>query len=556
MEEKDLKFSQYALYKLTTKTKEKFLILAVYHPPFTTCKGYTNTHFVDDLLEKYSEILARFGLDILIMGDLNLHMEESQDQEVASFLLDLDIMGLKQHINFYTHRQGHVLDVIISDTSLINSSIQACAPGEFLSDHRAIHCILSVKKDQSYMRKKLIKTDISDLEVYEFRRIADLGAIPITDIDQMWTEFTNRTKQTLEALTKTSEITVTLRPKVPWMNAEVRSQKVIVRNREKIWKKYGQDHQWLALQRERKRYRSMINYYRTNAMTSKILECDKDSKKLYSLISNITGTKVLNPMPEHTDDEELANDFASFFIDKIDKIREEQKDLSLFDTSNLKRDSDNNITKWNTPSLEYVRNIVKSMKNKQCDLDLIPTSLIKEDASNTNDDYLSICEFLVNLVTQSFESGQFPNAWKCAQVKPLIKNKSLDLVLKSYRPVSNLNFISKVMERIVLNQLQHHCDVNDLFPSYQSAYQKNHSCETSLVAITNSILWAMERGECVHLVALDLSAAFDTVHRPLLHDVLENRFNITDLALQWMDSYLGLEVSKLKSVRAKAISNN
>ena len=539
MEEKDLTFWQYALFRVTTMKKEHFSILAVYHPPSNTCKGYSNTNFVDDLVEKYAEISAQFGPGIMIMGDLNMHMEEASDQEVSAFLLDLDIMGLKQHVDFYTHRHGHVLDVIISDCNTSDTAIYACAPGEFLSDHRAIHCVLSIQKDCSYLRKRIKKVDTTDLDVYEFRRQADLGAIHGEDVNQLWDQFVERATSTLSELTSTSEITITLRPKVPWMNTEVRAQKAIVRSREKIWKKYGDDHHWQALQRERKRYRSIINHHRTNAMTQKVLDCHKDSKKLYALVTNMTGTKVNNPMPDSTSDTDLANEFAKYFTDKIDKIREEQKVLPLFDTTMIRKNSAESIQKWNTPSLDYLRNVVKSMKNKQCDLDIIPTSLIKEDALDESDDYLSICEFLVNIITLSFNTGTFPDDWKCAQVKPLLKNKNLDLIPKNYRPVSNLNFISKVTERIVLNQLQHHCDTNDLFPSYQSAYRRHHSCETALVAITNSILWAMERGECVHLVALDLSAAFDTVHRSLLHHVLENRFNITDQALQWMDSYLG-----------------
>ena len=53
----------------------------------------------------------------------------------------------------------------------------------------------------------------------------------------------------------------------------------------------------------------------------KVLECDRDSKKLYDLVSNLPGTKAVNPLPEHNDSEQLANEFADFFMEKIRKIR-------------------------------------------------------------------------------------------------------------------------------------------------------------------------------------------------------------------------------------------
>ena len=79
---------------------------------------------------------------------------------------------------------------------------------------------------------------------------------------------------------------------------------------------------------------------------------------------------------------------------------------------------------------------------------------------------------------------------------------------------------------------------NSLVPEYQSAYRKNHSCETSLVKLVNDILWNMDRQLVTSIVILDLSATFDTVDHDLLLDVLETRFEITGTARRWYESYL------------------
>ena len=255
----------------------------------------------------------------------------------------------------------------------------------------------------------------------------------------------------------------------------------------------------------------------------------------------MTGTSKSNPLPQVEGDKVLADQFAVFFNEKIAKIREEQKDFNRYEVSAEHETSGELITKWNSVSPQYIANVIKAMPTKQCDLDILPTKLIKEDAELYHDDLdeLSLTEFIAELITRSFKEGEFPNDWKCAAVKPLIKNAKLGRDFKNYRPVSNLQFISKIAERAVLNQFTNHCDTNYLFPEYQSAYRKHHSCETALVSLVDNILWSFEEGNCVDLIALDLSAAFDTVDRSILCEVLQMIFGIRDIALEWIQSYLG-----------------
>ena len=84
----------------------------------------------------------------------------------------------------------------------------------------------------------------------------------------------------------------------------------------------------------------------------------------------------------------------------------------------------------------------------------------------------------------------------------------------------------------MLIQFTTHCDNNDLLPDYQLAYRKNFSCETALVKLTDDILWSMEEQCFTAVVAIDLSAAFDTVDHGILLEVLQKRFGIEDTALQ------------------------
>ena len=137
-------------------------------------------------------------------------------------------------------------------------------------------------------------------------------------------------------------------------------------------------------------------------------------------------------------------------------------------------------------------------------------------------------------------SGYFPDEWK-ALVNPLLKKASLDLVFKNLRPVSNLQFLSKLTEHTVFDQTYNHMMDLGLYPVLQSAYRKCHSTETAFLKVQNDILMNMNRQHATLIVLLDLSVAFDTVdHKILLHR-LQWSFGITGTALKWFKS----ESSKL-----------
>ena len=120
----------------------------------------------------------------------------------------------------------------------------------------------------------------------------------------------------------------------------------------------------------------------------------------------------------------------------------------------------------------------------------------------------------------------------------MLKKLGLEIILQSFRQVSNFIYLSKLCERIVADQFHDHCKVNKLYTLYQSAYKEGHSTETALVKVQNDLLRAMDNDEVVLLLLLDLSAAFDTVSHDILLRRLEERFGVTGTALKWFESYL------------------
>ena len=122
-----------------------------------------------------------------------------------------------------------------------------------------------------------------------------------------------------------------------------------------------------------------------------------------------------------------------------------------------------------------------------------------------------------NIINYSLKEGRFPNCFKTVYVTLLLKKPNLDRnILKNYRLVSNLNFISKLNEKVVAKQLNSYIDSEGFSNVNQSTYRRLYSTETALLKIQNDIAALMDSGKTVEFTLLDLSATFDTINRNIL----------------------------------------
>ena len=167
-------------------------------------------------------------------------------------------------------------------------------------------------------------------------------------------------------------------------------------------------------------------------------------------------------------------------------------------------------------TVDNIRKIIMSMPSKSCESDAVRTCLLKCILDK-------VAGVITSVINISLEQGIFARSWKSAIVRPLLKKAGLELTCSDYCPVSNLPFLSKVTEKCMLSQFTAHCDTNKLLPHYQCAYCKNFSCETALVKLMEDILWSMEQQRITAVVAIDLSAAFNTIDHDILLDDLVSK---------------------------------
>ena len=393
---------------------------------------------------------------------------------------------------------------------------------------------------------------------------ADIDSLAITTnpsgtLDGLVTQYNDCLCSLIEKHAPLVSKTVVLRPSAPWISETTRQSKRAKRRAERIFSRRGLTVDLETYREARRRHSNLLANARTAYVSSKVNECGGDSKRLFSLVSSMIGSPSTRNVPKRASDSAAAAELADFFNSKVAKIRHGLDAAAIAaglpsiqpHLPSAVADSPHRLAAFRPLISEDVRKLVVASPNKSCCLDPIPTTLLKLFI----DHLLTPITAILNL---SLSTGTFPAAFKHAAVSPLLKKPNLDPDNpENYRPVSNLPFLSKLIERAVFAQLSEHLSVHSLLPDRQSAYRQNYSTETTLLGLRNDMLLAADAGHGSAVVLLDLSAAFDTID----HDVLLDRLNIhcgfADTALSWFTSYLRdrTQIVKIGSASSHSTTN-
>ena len=246
---------------------------------------------------------------------------------------------------------------------------------------------------------------------------------------------------------------------------------------------------------------------------------DGSSKSLYSVVNKLTDNTTPVVLPTTDSEKVLADRFLSFFKDKVEKIRSKFSDIQSTVRNPAKTPKQLSFLRLTTE--EELVSIIKTHGIKSSPSDPLPADVL----SSHLDVLLPVWVELVNL---SLVTGSM-NSLKSAVILPLIKDLSSltdTEEFKNYRPISNLPFVSKLIERVVDIRLQEHLDDNHLNISSQHGYKKGHSTELLLLKVVNNLLVSCDRNIPSIVLLLDLSAAFDTVDQNKLLEILSVEIGI------------------------------
>ena len=533
---KQMKTFEYCEWTLKIMS-EAMLVVVVYRPPYSEKHPYSVSDFVEDF-SLYLETVITLPYKIIIGGDFNIHTDIIENDNSKKFGDMLTMFCLSNHVQVPTHIGGHTLDLFITrdcDEILVN-------PPElryFISDHRflrfktIIHREAPAAKEITFRRLNSIdmtkfKEDImaSDLNIVENKNVHEKAAI----YDRVLAEI-------LDSHAPKITKTIRLKSESPWYNSELRSIKKNKRKAERKWLKSKHVIDFEKFKEFRMEYLQKCNLAKTTYYNGEIHKCDGNQRKLYSLINKLTNGERRTVFPETSSDQSLSEDFSEYFVNKIDNImtdierildNESIEDISVYEPADK---TTCELSNFRQLTQEETLILIKQSKTKSSILDPIPTSILKQCVD-------VLISPITDIVNSSLREGVFPNGWKCPVVTPLLKKPGLEPIFKNYRPVSNLPYISKIIEKAGLLQYTDYLVSNDLSTDNNSAYKASFSTETLLVKIHSDVMNAMDQQKITMLILVDLSAAFDTVKLDILTGILQNRFNINGNVLNWISSYL------------------
>ena len=426
---------------------------------------------------------------------------------------------------------GHTLDLIITRQSdqIVRSTPRVDC---YFSDHAPVLCHLhSIKpsfstRTLSYRKIKLVNVD----SLNDYLANSEVCKNPLDDLEELLLSYNKTLPAVLDKHAPVKTRTIGMRPQVPWYKDEIRQAKRERRKAERRWRLSKLDSDLAVFKVKRNAVNNLMNKARQAFYTKLIEDNSCNQRKLFRASKRLFNQSQGDELPPNLHAPTFANDVGKYFVSKIDTIqRQIDADIidlpaSAFTTADGFNRSTPSLSAFKILSANSVKSLIHNSTLKSCPLDPMPPRLV------------SRCDALLPIITtiinKSLEAGHFPKSWKEAVVGPLLKKPGLDIIFKNFRPVSNLAFLSKLIEKAVFHQIH---DTN-LYPNAQSAYRVHHSTETALLKVKNDILLNMNKQHVTLLVLLDLSAAFDTVEHNIFLEAL-NTLGIGGRVSKWFRSY-------------------
>ena len=250
-----------------------------------------------------------------------MHIEDTNNYNSKIFVNIMEALGLKQHITAPTHYKGNILDLIFTEAT---SPMKVSQPImlNFISDHRLIAATINVEKDAPKITRKRVKNYKTANPTMMMENFNPPNLDLNTDINEAQTQLNASLQDMIDKCVPEKMLKRPKKPQNAWFNDTLWQQCTIVKKRERAWKKYGELHHWKAYTVERNKYNCQLYYFKWQSLSKRILECKGNAKELFLLVIKLTGSIAQNPLPPNKTDEELMEDFARYFLSKIEIIRE------------------------------------------------------------------------------------------------------------------------------------------------------------------------------------------------------------------------------------------
>ena len=427
--------------------------------------------------------LSSVDCNYFICGDFNICIDvpctDSYKLESLS-----ESCNLTQSVNNTTHLHGHILDLILSPSDQdMCVYVDIC---EFISDFAVIKCAIDFPSSLANCQTRISYRRYHRINMSDFwSDVKDMPFVkcPANSVSQLYDQYVHDFSHILD---RHAPLVSSLKTKqrADWLSECNRLAKSLRRQFECAWRKDKSQYNRSRLWRKITWCNRLANRDKTVYYRKLISNNSHDSKKLWWELHKVLHRSHGTTLPTCESLKSLADRFATFFSNKIMKIRES---FSSFESCNMVHPTFDHLklTVFTQVTQDEIGKIISKSHTKSCLLDPLPTFLIKECID-------ILLTSVTKLVNCSLREGLVPDGFKKAVVTPLVKKASLPVEdLKNYHPVSGL---SNLVERVVAKQLVDHIHRHGLDNSYQSGYKSGHSTETALLSIKNYIHLSLSWG--------------------------------------------------------------
>ena len=495
----------------------------------------TPSYFLDEFYPIMENIFMNFK-NVIFLGDFNLHVNERLDPNIVKFYDILSSFNLTQEIDGPTHKLGNTLDLVIHDTCDTKVS-DICIDFNSRSDHAQIFFklaldILTINQDKTVTFKDFKNVNIQDFKSDISSKVQHFISNTDRSFANTVSDFNSLCNICVDSHVSTKVVRIHNTPRPKWMDSEFIKTRAERRKLYKKWKRTCSDIDRCNFENARNVTGEMALDKRSNFYKTSIENCNNSHKELFKVCKNLLDKSQSNKLPTYTSSVSMAEEFNDYFISKIETIRSSfPKNVDSIYGNDMDTYNGPFLEEFRPVSMEELQKIIKGKPIKTSPQDPLPAVLFKA----CMDELLPALTSLVNL---SLSSSSM-DGLKDTVISPLLKKAGLDPeVLKNYRPVFNVLYLSKIIERAALNQCDEHINRIDAHIPNQSGYKPLHSCETLLLRITNDIVLNLDKSKCVIMLLLDLTAAFDTVDHKVLLDILWYELGFRGKVYKWFDAFL------------------
>lgn len=509
---------------------KKFTVIGIYKSPVEK-----NVDFIK-ILDNYIEKYVKSDSNVIAVGDININLAR-KSKTGDEYLNAIREFGLKQIVKDFTRvdvkkKTATLIDHILTNVNglkyLINKE-------EKISDHFMIEIFpdkVSMITSNSMKKFKMLKN--YDEKIF-LNRLNNCGLSLNSSFDEV-----------IEKIDIVNQSFIV--EKSQFIKKKMHfNEKLFMLKKKKneLYKKYcysNDDQDYLIFEKAYKEYRINLKNAEASAIHDEIEKNKNDPKRLWRVLKSLYKEEIneidvvqLDDGSSVDDDVEIANAMNEFFITSVDTI-----------VNNIPNaDNDNYLENISSPSNKFSLSeidigklrLTTNLLKKKNFVDLVSGRTLNDLVKSENGG-----KIILNCINTSLNEGKIPLSLKCSVVSPLPKIKNPKQIV-DYRPVNNLPVFDKIIETIVLDQVQSFLIDEQILCNEQHGFRPKHNCETAVLSLLSTWIDNIEKKKAIVTIFLDFKRAFETINRRILIEKLK-KYGFDDRSVRWFEDYLSCRTQK------------